>query len=639
MLIEKAVILNYQSCRDVELAFPPNSPAVFIGINDSGKTSILRAVGLLLNPTAQFAVQRDATAKRDLSNTVLEPKDFSDALGRNGLPELNYTGVEASVLGKIRIENGDLDQTVTDSLSNHLLWTIEKSTDSFIWIAKVFNGINGSQEMYLLSFDGDPSKGEARELWAKKSNELKAFRTKLGVGDEEVENINKAGRFTNLEQMRPLYGRENLVRQWSKYNDFKKDLEYFPQYRYLNWDFNLDDLKKIANDAMKGIIDRHTQSLRQQATGYSQTAESEVNQELAKYVPLLQEDAPTLTGLKTKILYEVKPSVSDILINKLNADKDIHLDSQGEGVKRQIWFGLIRMAAERSVSNQSLSRKQFLWCFDEPETHLYPAAQRKFFEAMKKLAGSNFQILLSTHSTIFTDRIELQHLHSAHLKDGYTAIGRCEAVDEVFASLQVRNSDFLYFDKFFLVEGDTEATLFPHLYKLINGREHMEDGIQVVAMHSKDKRDENIKAIRKVFNGYRKEDQFMVIILDGDARYDKLSIQGLKVHYIGKQDIEDSMHPRIWLSVLNQVGLGFLTSEDAIRELIEGIPKEKVERNQKFLEGLRARLKSNAKTDEQKQLIISNYPKKGKVLGDYLKKAITREEDIPDEIRQPLIAQ
>jgi predicted ATP-dependent endonuclease of OLD family len=334
----------------------------------------------------------------------------------------------------------------------------------------------------------------------------------------------------------------------------------------------------------------------------------------------------------------VKPLISDILINKLNADRDIHLDSQGEGVKRQIWFGLIRLAAERAVSSEAASRKQFIWCFDEPETHLYPAAQRKFFEAMKKLAVSSFQILLSTHSTVFTDRTQLQYVHSANLKEGYTTVGRCEAVDEVFASLQVRNSDFLFFDKFFLVEGDTEVVLFPHLYKLINGREFVEDGFQLVAMGSKDKRDENIKAVRKVFDDFRKQEQLITVVLDGDARHEKLSTEGLKVYYVGKQDMEDSLHPRIWMSVLKQVGLDQLTTEKNIQDIINGIPDQKADRNQKLFEALRRTLMITANGD-QKALVIANYPKKGKNLGQCFRKAISKKEDIPQKLQELLTAE
>ena len=47
----------------------------------------------------------------------------------------------------------------------------------------------------------------------------------------------------------------------------------------------------------------------------------------------------------------MKEIVTDILINKLKSDKDIHLDLQGEGVKRQIWFALIKSGALVSISS------------------------------------------------------------------------------------------------------------------------------------------------------------------------------------------------------------------------------------------------------------------------------------------------
>jgi putative ATP-dependent endonuclease of the OLD family len=631
MILQKAIILNYQSCRKVEIELQLEAPTILIGINDSGKSTILRALGLLLNPTASFSFQKDISAKRDLSNTTLQQQQFDELFMKNSLPTISYSGQETCILGRFVIEQGDFDVSLTTELSNHLLWSIEKSIDSSIWLAKVFSGVTFTQDLYLLTNDVDTQKTELQELWSKKSTELKSLRSKSGVTNDEIENVNKVGRFTNLEQIRPLYSKETLKPQWRKYSDFKKDIDYFPQYRYLGWDFTLDDLKKIANDVMKTTIDKYTNSVRQQANAVASTAEAEVNKLLSSYVGLLQEDAPTLTGLKTHMFYDVKPVISDILINKMNADRDIHLDSQGEGIKRQIWFGLIRIASKQAIQSNLIERRQFIWCFDEPETHLYPAAQRKFFDALKNLSCSAFQVLLSTHSTVFTDRTKIEHINNTILVDGYTTVGTCLNVDDIFSALQLRNSDFLFYDKFLIVEGDTEKYLLPHIYELINNRSLIQDGIQLITLGSKDKRDENIKAIRNVLSDFRKFENQITMILDGDARQEKLSTKDLKVHYFGKQDIEDLIAPKTWMNVLKQIGLGDLITEERMKSLQDGIPEGNIQQNQKFFELLRNELYKSG-NEVSKQLVIANYPKKGEDLGKYLKRAIVAEEDIPRSI-------
>jgi putative ATP-dependent endonuclease of the OLD family len=637
MVLQKIIILNYQSCRKVEIDLQLDTPTIMIGINDSGKSTILRALGLLLNPATQFSFQKDVSAKRDLSNTALDQQQFDKLFIKNSLPTISYSGQETCILGHFVIEQGDLDVRLTTELSNHLLWSIEKSQDSSIWLAKIFSGTTFTQDLYLLTNDVVAQQSDLQELWSKKSTELKKLRDKSGVTNDEIENVNKVGRFTNLEQIRPLYLKETLQPQWRKYPDFKKDSGYFPQYRYLGWDFTLDDLKKIANDVMKNTIDKHTNSVKQQANAAASAAEAEVNNLLSSYVGLLQEDAPTLTGLKTHMFYDVKPVISDILINKMNSDRDIHLDSQGEGIKRQIWFGLIRIASNQAIQSSSIQRRQFIWCFDEPETHLYPAAQRKFFDALKNLSNSSFQVMVSTHSTVFTDRTKIGHINNTILVDGYTMVGKCLNVDDIFSALQLRNSDFLFYDKFIVVEGDTEKYLLPHLYELINKRSLLQDGIQIITLGSKDKRDENIKAIRNILTDFRKLDNQITLILDGDARLERFSITGLKVHYFGKQDIEDLIAPKTWMTVLKQVGLDDLITEARIKSLQDSIPEGNIQHNQKFFVVLKNELCKSG-DDTHKQLVIANYPKKGEDLGKCLKKAITGLEDVPQSIVEILKA-
>jgi predicted ATP-dependent endonuclease of OLD family len=79
-------------------------------------------------------------------------------------------------------------------------------------------------------------------------------------------------------------------------------------------------------------------------------------------------------------------------------------------------FALVKWAAFKNIT-AGITGKRFLWAFDEPETHLFPAAQRAFFEAIKKLSGTSVQCVISTHSTVFIDRTKMKHIKSFNLKD------------------------------------------------------------------------------------------------------------------------------------------------------------------------------------------------------------------------------
>ena len=70
MFLTKLIILNYKSAKSINLDFSKDDPNVFIGINDCGKSTILKAVELLLGDKPFFNFSRDSSAKSDLSNTV-----------------------------------------------------------------------------------------------------------------------------------------------------------------------------------------------------------------------------------------------------------------------------------------------------------------------------------------------------------------------------------------------------------------------------------------------------------------------------------------------------------------------------------------------------------------------------------------
>src|SRR6266542_2603868 len=195
----------------------------------------------------------------------------------------------------------------------------------------------------------------------------------LEISSDEIQNENKKGRFSNLEKIRAIYSKVPKQQVWSSYKIEKGDKTIFQSFRYLDWNSSLDDIKRTATDAMSATIEAQLKPLRQEASVAAKKTEEEINKQLEILKSSISEMLPNITAIKTKVFFEVKESVTDILINKEKADGDIHLDLQGEGVKRQIWFALIKSGALASIGS-GIKNKKSLWAFDEPETHLYPSA-------------------------------------------------------------------------------------------------------------------------------------------------------------------------------------------------------------------------------------------------------------------------
>ena len=65
-----------------------------------------------------------------------------------------------------------------------------------------------------------------------------------------------------------------------------------------------------------------------------------------------------------------------------------------------VWFSLIKAKSE---SSEEGTDNKFIWAFDEPETHLYPSAQRELFDILKKIFGHScreVQLTSSVHPPV-----------------------------------------------------------------------------------------------------------------------------------------------------------------------------------------------------------------------------------------------
>lgn len=635
MFLENLIIINYRSCKNVELKFLKDSPNVFIGINDCGKTTILKAIGLLLDEKTEYYYTKANSSKQDLSNSTLSEGELQEILSRYNLPPLEYGNNETFILGKLILEDGDLPQEIESELSNGLLWALESTTKDHFWIAKVFRREDSKPQSYLLTSD-QLENIEMGNLWSRTSAALNGIVKELDISKADIENDNKKGRFSNLELMRSIYNRVGIEKCWTTFKIEKTDKSIFPIYRYLDWNSSFEDIKKTATDALTASIGLIMQPLRELANKASNDAENSINKTLERIQETISKVLPSITAVKTKVYIDVKESITDILVNKLNSDGDIHLDLQGDGVKRQIWFSLIKAGAESSIQ-AGLTNKKFIWAFDEPETHLYPTAQRQFFEIIKNVSRTNIQTLLSTHSTIFVDKAKLDSIKAVSLNDNmYSQIDECTAVDDIFDSLELRNSDFLFYDKFLGLEGETEFYLVPGLYKLYCGRSLAEDNIQLVNLTGSSKWTETKKALENVLSGFKKDLDLVVYLFDNDLSYEiGDDAVANNMYFAGIQDIEDSISDEVWISFVAESTQNEIQLSSAdISEIRDQIPDDrKGNKKEKFYELLKKLVRDKLSASKGEQITWNILPEKGKESALLLLKHLQSLEQISPQIR------
>lgn len=616
MYIEHLQIYNYRSLKNNFIELHQNEPNIFIGINDCGKTSILKAFELLLEEKPKFSFVNDTQVKCDLSNTKVSAEEFQTYFTNNNIPPINYDENSTVLIAKLIIEENEITDEVQENLTNHLLWAIENGVN-VVFFARVFYANTSEYKDYLLTREKND---EVKAYYNEKQQTINSIRRNLEITDEEINNDNNRGRFTNLELIRAIYNRYECTAQWVEYK-IKKDLFFFLKYRYIDWNITLTDLNEFTNEILKNSISQNLETAKTQANTQAGQAQTLVNLELENFTNQFASDLPNIERLKAHVTFDVKSNITDILINKINADGDIHLDSQGEGIKKQIWFSLIKWKALRDIAADN-NEKKYLWCFDEPENHLYPKAQREFFEIIRNVCSSNVQALVSTHSTIFIDRANFNLIRKVDLLAGYSMINRCMTIEDIYESLQLKNSDFLFYDKFIAYEGDTEEILIPHLYKLHTGRTLLSDGIQKINLGGKNQFTQNKDILKQVLSDFRKTNDCVVFVLDNDARFNltQHEIDNNNIYFLGKQDIEDSIASSVWLQVIeDNFSEHFDFTIEEIEAIKDAIPNNReIDANQKFYPKLKRDLIAKLENNDEYYIVNDKLPSKGKQSGELL---------------------
>lgn len=629
MILSKLQIINYKSCNNIFLDLEKDTPNIFIGINDSGKSTILNAIGLLLDEKQKFNFLQEDKVKKDLSNTIITEIEFSKIFEALEIPRLEYSTTKCLIIGEFTLEEND----ISEDLSTHLQWVLDKQDVEKVWLAKIFDNSNNSSIHYLLTPQGVDDRNE---YYKEKATALSKIAKEKKV--EKIENVNNVGRFSTLEILRSIMNTLELEPSWAEY---KMDKNIFPQYRYLDWNISMEQLTQFTKDTMQQQVKEELLEARSFANAKRQLAQEKINKELDSFAETFLKDVPSVEKLKANIYFDVEPRITDIVINKKNSVGDIHIDSQGEGVKRQIWFSLIKWNALNSI-NLEHKNKKFLWCFDEPETHLYPSAQREFYNIIKQTSSANVQSLISTHSTIFVDKTIISSINKIDLVDGISINSKCSSVEDIYESLKLKNSDFLFYDKFIVVEGDTEEILIPHFYKVVNGTSLEIDNIRLVNLGGKDKISQNALILDGILGEFKKNNSTVYFILDNDARF-KLTAHEIGKYaptFVGKQDIEDSLESEVWLRIIDEnIEADLKVSLEEISAIKDNIKEgEEEESKKKFYPSLinNIRKKLIALGRDDFHTIDTVLPSKGTEEGRLINKYIDNENQIDKNLVEKL---
>lgn len=150
------------------------------------------------------------------------------------------------------------------------------------------------------------------------------------------------------------------------------------------------------------------------------------------------------------------------------------VEYQGTGMIRAAVFGMLRYRQKWVSMREDEHVRSLIICFEEPEIYLHPSAANQMREAIYDLSTSNSQIVASTHSPYLIDisKQPKQVLNRLYICGNYVDCNSF-SVTEKFKLLQADDKDYVkmlmkidsyisrifFTNKVIIVEGDTEDLL------------------------------------------------------------------------------------------------------------------------------------------------------------------------------------
>lgn len=157
--------------------------------------------------------------------------------------------------------------------------------------------------------------------------------------------------------------------------------------------------------------------------------------------------------------------------------------SKGDGLKRAVTFAILRAYAElRTINPDGQTPHPGYWLlFEEPELYLHPHAQRQLFAALRAFAEIH-SVMVTTHSPLFFEAdatetlLKMRKIPSAADAAPVAEVLPVRLTDNLAAKTAFQivchenNSIGFFAKRVVLVEGDSDAVILPMLAKLLNSK-------------------------------------------------------------------------------------------------------------------------------------------------------------------------
>lgn len=481
MKLSSLRLQNYR-CYVDSLDIPFHDLTIFVGENDSGKSSLLDALGLLLlniTPSADDFRDKDETIKIEANFLRSDGESVEDAFV---LDDKIHIKVRSSRTAGQNYEI--LKRQFTDPRLNNYASVLRAAELQAL-----------ARELGLV-----PQRLKDDNIRII-GNYVEANNDSLPKTDDWVEI-----KFAELRPMLPTLQRYSSSDYGNPESAVKKTLD----------NIYATNFYEQSEDTGEVTLKTEYQELKESITA---DLNNQVKEELLKQVKTYVKGATSVEG-EFDIDFTRGLQFSGLKIGINGADPKL-LSQYGEGTRKRAFLSILEWDADVA---KELQGRDIIKAYDEPDANLHYAAQRDLYTVIEKSLenNSNIQNILCTHSLSMIDRAPAISINRILVEDEKSKVDYLTGLedDDIRNYLEqvselsgIRNSSIFYEKAFLLYEGESEEASLPILYKVYTGRSLAEDGVVLVNLQTNGQWSNALKFLNKNRSGCT------VMILDADTQY------------------------------------------------------------------------------------------------------------------------
>jgi putative ATP-dependent endonuclease of the OLD family len=514
---------NFQCFKDSN-EIPLHKITIFIGENDSGKSAILRAMGIFFNYSSM------------------------------SLDYFHKIGDEIQKDCEIQIKFCTLHENDT-AFPKQFIVNNEVAIKKLFFLDEHFQM---KSEILIKSYSF--SQTELNDIYGLKAPQLKDLLPNFDLTYTNVDDAKTSLREYVQANFETLPKSEEWVRL--NWNDLQS---YLPIFEYYNSStignpvqLVASTLKSVYRSFFYDMNDQQQEILKPELVEKELVIKEELDGKIqTELKEKIQEKNSKILNISGQFSIDFG---SGFQLNSLQADFGQGLreiNNIGEGSKKRMFLAITEW--DKEVRSKK-AYKKVIRGYDEPDTSLHYKAQKEMYYTLKKLSeqdGINVQPILCTHSLSMIDRTPPRFINQVINKNGISYVNFLkgeedgeikEFLDNVSVISGLSNSSLFFERGFLIVEGETESNAIPGLYKKITGKSLHEDGIVLINIEGNG----SWRSFLKLLN--KNKQKATLLFLDTDTQDDgrrSLTPQGMRevgfnegfigtnVIFVGNKEFED----------------------------------------------------------------------------------------------------